>query len=347
MDIGTIFDDYIVTDFVPKKGYVVKCQICGHAKINKLSNLKKQDNHHSMYNCKEDFYGTDLLGKIYGDYECIECTNINKKFVLTLKCKICGHIKHLLNSELRDMNHSILQCDWDFPKNIVGQLYGDYKVISYDESAETAYKAKYECECVFCHTKANVTFHTLDSSQMKHGDYCMTNVPDSEYKTVIASRFYNMKQRCCNPNNTNYPHYGGRGIKLKYEHAVDLYYDFIDELVEHSKTHSLRDSTFDRIDVNGDYEKDNLRITTQSVQSTNTTRKKYFVITNGTETILSDSAMEVGRYLSVNGRAIGNLIRGCSKSSYGWTLVCVSEDEDIDLEKLAKAKDVTTKIITT
>lgn len=72
---------------------------------------------------------------------------------------------------------------------------------------------------------------------------------EKEYKKKnpwIVS-YYNAKQRCENPNNPNYPWWGGRGIKFlitKEEMAL---------LWERDKASLMKFPTIDRIDNNGNY----------------------------------------------------------------------------------------------
>lgn len=73
-----------------------------------------------------------------------------------------------------------------------------------------------------------------------------------------------MIQRCNNSKNPNYKYYGGRNITICNEwHNIenfinDMYPSFIDGL------------ELDRIDVNGNYCKDNCRWTTRNIQLLNT-----------------------------------------------------------------------------
>lgn len=179
----------------------------------------------------------------------------------------------------------------------------------------------------------------------KHGRRCLKLLPNDEFKKVFMERYYNMYQRCNNPNDSGYEHYGGRGIKLEYENAIDLYFDFIDEFRKLAKTNPINTISFDRIDVNGNYCKNNLRLVcSQSIQSTNTTRKRIFILAKGKEKVIADSAMEFGRHYNINGRAIGNLVRGASKTSFGWVLVRIV-DEYEDIEEIIKQEGVTTNLI--
>ena len=73
-----------------------------------------------------------------------------------------------------------------------------------------------------------------------------------------------MNQRCSNPNNKRYKDYGGRGIQV-CERWLDVK-NFIEDMYP-SWEEGL---SLDRIDVNGNYEPDNCRWTTQTIQMRNT-----------------------------------------------------------------------------
>lgn len=342
------YQDYKVIKFVERKHntnyYEVQCIICGHKKVCGAQNLARQNNEHSPKNCKEDYY-KGFINKKFGEYECIgfEYSEERKGFDLVMKCSICGHTT--ITPDITERFHDAYTCKQDFHNSFIGQKFGDLIVRGVEGYYKTHQTMKYSCECLKCGIKRTATLRSLKADP-KHGIECFKQIPESDYKKVINQRFANMYQRCNNPNNTNYKHYGGRGIKLKYEYSVDLYLDFIDELKEHSKKYGLRNSTFDRIDPDGDYEKSNLRIANQNIQSTNTTRKRIFIIEKDGNRIISDNTMECGKMLNVNGRSLGNVIRGKSKSCDGWTLYrIVEENEDIDY--VSANEGVTTKLITT
>lgn len=343
-------DDYEIIEVKKEnknnnKQYVVRCKICGHTKICGGSNWKKQNRNHTSLNCKFDFY-KDLIGTKIGDYVCddiIPPTEDYNGFMAELHCDICGHRLEVRASDLFGRNnfeHNANRCRDDYYNSEIGKIYGDYKIIKM-----LGYRRKemyVECRCIKCNTKIETTLRSIQKNKFIHGNECIKYLEDDEFKHLVLMRFANMKQRCTNPKNSNYSHYGGRGIKLKYEYPIDLYYDFVDEFKEYSKTHDIRNCTFDRIDVNGDYEKSNLRIANQAIQSANTTRQKCFIIQKDNVTVLSDNAMECGRRLGINGNGLRNVICGSAKSCGGWKLVRVIEKSEIP-----NIKNVTTKIITT
>lgn len=82
-----------------------------------------------------------------------------------------------------------------------------------------------------------------------------------------------MRKRCRNPRNKDYPHYGGRGIKV-----CDEWQDY-SNFKEWALTHGYSpELSLDRIDVDGDYCPENCRyvdMTTQARNRTNSISVEY------------------------------------------------------------------------
>ena len=262
----------------------------------------------------------------------------------TVKCNLCGHVKYITKANYKKASlcHNQINCKEDFISFLISHPFGDYSLTSYNKNTRM-----FTCKCNKCGVVGEVGIQAIvgryySNNKFLHGDTCFQFIKDTKYKKIFSQRFNNMKNRCNNPKNTHYNDYGGRGIKLKYDYVIDLYLDFIDEFKNHAEKFGIRNSTFDRINVNGDYEKNNLRITTQLVQSTNTTRKKVCIISNGVETVMIDNPMEFARQRGLNGRSIGNVIRGESKSAGGWYLVKILTKDELTINE---EKSVTTKVI--
>jgi len=81
-----------------------------------------------------------------------------------------------------------------------------------------------------------------------------------------------IKQRCYNPNASNYKFYGARGIKMYPPWKVDfvLFYEYIISLPNYGE----KNLTLDRINNNDNYEPGNLRWVTQHYQICNSKIRK-------------------------------------------------------------------------
>ena len=97
---------------------------------------------------------------------------------------------------------------------------------------------------------------------------CLTGVHSKgAVKHPLYRTWVNMMTRCYNKRNTNYPRWGGRGIVVcdRWLEKPNGFWNFVEDMGKRPKGCSL-----DRIDVNGNYCKENCRWATPTQQSLNT-----------------------------------------------------------------------------
>jgi hypothetical protein len=144
-----------------------------------------------------------------------------------------------------------------------------------------------------CHCSCGKTVE-VRSTRLRKGeatscgcDSIRGNTRHRKCKTRIYSIWKSMKQRCTDPNSTNYPKYGARGITVS-EQWVSFDNFYLDMGDPPSPSHSL-----ERLDNNLGYCKDNCTWATASEQGRNK-RNNVFLTLNGRTQTQSEWAKELG-----------------------------------------------------
>jgi hypothetical protein len=182
--------------------------------------------------------------------------------------------------------------------DITRQKFNRLTAISY------AGDSKWNCVCD-CGTERKVDTYLLRSGQTKScgcyqreaaSNYCKKNNLKHNLSRFSGSdSWYQMIARCHKPHNKNYRYYGERGIKV-CERWLKLE-NFIEDMGERPDGYTL-----DRIDVDGDYCKENCRWTTRLVQSNNK-RDTVFLTYNGETKSIHDWSRSKGlEYDALRGR---------------------------------------------
>lgn len=168
--------------------------------------------------------------------------------------------------------------------NLVGMKFGRWTVIARAENGEHSRIPRWICRCE-CGNKSTVYGSTLKNGESQSCG-CLQKELLSKRRTshgmTVTRPYYiwkNAKDRCQNPKCKHYKDYGGRGIKVceKWETFEGFWEDM-------GPTYNEK-LTIDRIDNNGDYEKDNCRWATAIVQNNNRRICKVYTYQGVSDTI--------------------------------------------------------------
>lgn len=172
-------------------------------------------------------------------------------------------------------------------KNITGKKFGRWIVIKPTRPIKRSWSWLCKCECGIIREVAGNSLRLKKSqscgclqkeivSKTRHGHARhIGSGPSPTYRT-----WQRMRARCNNLNDSNYKHYGGRGIKInkkwnKFEH-------FLNDMGERPQN-----MTIDRINNNGNYCKKNCKWSTINEQLRNK-RNTHFVSFNGKTLCVAD-----------------------------------------------------------
>lgn len=143
-----------------------------------------------------------------------------------------------------------------------GDKFGEWTVLREVEGKDKRKHYEVQCKCGLIRVQKGIRLRFGDSRCCRTCGSTKHNMAHSKTYTTWES----MIQRCTNPKNWNYHHYGARGIKvcdswLNYE-------NFLADMGVRPQGLEL-----DRIDNDGNYEKSNCRWTTHAVNINNRGRK--------------------------------------------------------------------------
>lgn len=168
--------------------------------------------------------------------------------------------------------------------NLVGQRFGRRKVIAAVSKDTPSSFSRWKCVCD-CGTKSIVKYTSLlrskscgclafEANSLRVRTHGMSN-------TRAYRRWRDMVNRCENKNVKSYPSYGGRGIKVCNRWRMgDGHNKGFECFLEDMGDRTNENLTIDRIDVNGDYSKENCRWATREIQGNNK-RATRFIIYQG------------------------------------------------------------------
>ncbi len=178
-------------------------------------------------------------------------------------------------------------------KDMRGKRFGRLAVLGYASSRGSSQSAYWCCVCD-CGQKATIRGQSLRSGEtkscgclnqeMRH----LSNRKHGLYGIPEYWVWHSAKDRCCNPNDAKFKHYGDRGIQMCQEWH-DSFATFIADMGRRPKGRY----TLDRIDNDGNYEPGNCRWATYAEQSRNNRRTRLLPFQGETH-CLTDWANKLG-----------------------------------------------------
>ncbi len=188
-------------------------------------------------------------------------------------------------------------------------------------------KIFYRVYCDICGTEFKMT-----KSQYVHlvehkacSNICSTKIGknivkqyNKEVLKCFRTRYNSIKQRCIDINASNYKYYGGRGIKITYASFGEFYKYEFDKFLEAYKKYKNNTSP-DRIDVNGNYEPNNIRWIEFKEQASNRRNNKICIGVDSNNNYYEFSNQsQFAKEHGLLHQSISKCLKGIIKQTSGW-----------------------------
>lgn len=199
------------------------------------------------------------------------------------------------------------------PLNLEGQRFGALVAIARapNRGPKAAWSCKCDCGAVHVATVSNLVSGHISSC----GCLCAVKVTHGMARTKTYRSWAGAKARCRNKKNTNYPHYGGRGIDM-CERWAESFEAFLSDMGKCPDGMSI-----ERIDTNGNYEPGNCKWVPISEQCMNTRVAMRWVVKG----LRFQSRAEAAKHFNVSDSAISWWCNGNKSRGVGPLPECYTE----------------------
>lgn len=200
--------------------------------------------------------------------DCGRRAEISRSELVTGKTRSCGCLK---GAKIKDL---------------VGRKFGRLTVLTKFDMSPSGYRWLCQCDCG---NERIIIGGNLNSGHTRSCG-CLMREKNGRLNHPLCKVYTGMIDRCGNPNNPSFHHYGGRGVRVCNRWIVkNGFLQFVEDMGDRpSPKHSL-----DRRDVDGDYEPLNCRWATQKEQMRNTRVNRYLTM-NGESKTVAEWSDELG-----------------------------------------------------
>lgn len=230
-------------------------------------NLTKEFKELDINNCKnhsgEKFNSLTILNKAY--------KKNNKTYWLCL-CD-CGNTTLVRYDQLTSNQIKSCGCTKESHHVHSGDRFGRLvaiKQVNNNSLGQTCWLCKCDCGKETIVTSNHLrTGHTTSCGCYNKEITINASTKHGMSHTRFYSIYLSILQRCNYKNSDNYYLYGGRGIKCMWNSFEEFKCDMYNDYINHSNKYGEKNTSIDRIDVNGNYCKENCRWATWKVQGNN------------------------------------------------------------------------------
>lgn len=209
----------------------------------------------------------DITGQRFGKLVVLKrVDNIGKRIAYLCRCD-CGTEKVIRGESLRSGQSR--SCGCAYRVDITGQRFGRLTVVEFhhrDAKSLSYWVCKCDCGNTVVKEMQEMKFgHAMSCGCLQREARIKTKTKHGLCHTRLFRIWSGIRNRCGNPNEPAFKHYGGRGVTVCDEWKDD-FQAFYDWAMANGYSDEL---SIDRIDTNGNYEPNNCRWTDLKTQNNN------------------------------------------------------------------------------
>ena len=217
------------------------------------------------------YFGKEFIGKKFGELLVLRETSERRGNKTVYECQCdCGNICYKTSTYLRRGKKPT--CGHNLREVLTGKKIGSLTVLSETEKRTKYRDIIYLCQCDcggLCEKSSSELKYKYNNPHYPHCG-CLHRISYTPEFTL----WFDIKQRCYNPNNQDYGRYGGRGIQM-YEPWINDFTGFYIWIRDNLGLRPSPKHSMDRINNDGNYEPGNLRWALQYQQVHNSSGKVF------------------------------------------------------------------------
>ena len=274
------------------------------------------------------------IGDIVGDLKVIKVIHSTKEIPYIryeVECLICHRKKFIRQNTLQSKSLSHKYCKTKLNKkdkidlkfyHIWKNAKPDMYFVDFYDTFYSFYKESLQLNPIkFIFEQFNEQLYLIpivkNDKTVTYDGHIYLNEP---YFNNFCSIWEGIRTRTNNPNNEYFNHYGGRKISSDgYKHFIDFYKKLYNDYKKAIKQYPNEKITIDRIDVNKNYCKENIRWIPISWQNGNRKQNKWIkIISAENKVYLTKNLFNFSTYMNINyNTAHDNLIYQ-TNNTQGW-----------------------------
>ena len=298
----------------------LRCHVCKHERDVNAYMFKQGYGRNHKTAC--GFFNKNKYDHLVGtDVDDLHICNVhkgsNRGWAAHVKCNVCGHEKNIRVEHLMEHNGTYHKsCSFKNKQKydyLIGKTFEDMTVqsIFYEDPNYYAH-----VKCNVCGKEKDMDVHAIQKLSGTSHSFCTFGL----YPVKFNHIYRGICERTGNPKNHAYKDYGGRGIRCEWKELKEFADDMLESYSEALELFGEGNVSIERVNVNGNYCKENCLWIRKIDQFRNKTNTAFFMIHDPFGNVYCDRDLSrFCRNHHLMRESMRDVVNGKIKEHHGWT----------------------------